>query len=283
VSLIEIFSHPILLPALLAALVASVAGGIMGSYIVAKRIVFLSGSISHAVLGGMGFFLWLKRNFGWDWATPLLGALVAAILSAILLGWIKTRFKEREDTLIAALWSTGMAIGVIFIALTPGYNVELTNFLFGNILWATSKEIAILLGFDLILITLTSLFHKKLVAVCFDEDQALMQGLPVKQLYILLLCMVAISIVLLIQVVGAILVVAFLAIPPAIALIFSNRLSRVMILAALLGMVISFLGIGVSYQLNWPPGATIALFAALAYLGSMSFQKRTLKANSSYR
>jgi len=274
VSLIEFFSHPLLLPAFLAALVASVAGGIMGSYIVAKRIVFLSGSISHAVLGGMGFFLWLKRHFGWEWASPLFGAFVAAIFCAILLGWIRSRFKEREDTLIAAIWSTGMAIGVIFIALTPGYNVELMNFLFGNILWATSTEIAILFGFDLLLITLTCLFHKKLLAVCFDEDQAAMQGLRVQPLYILLLCMAAVSIVLLIQVVGAILVVAFLAIPPAIALLFSNRLSHVMLFAALFGMILSFLGIGASYQLNWPPGATVALLAALAYAVSMPFQKQ---------
>ncbi len=259
--------------ALLAAAAASIAGGIMGSYIVAKRIVFLSGSISHAVLGGMGFFLWLKRHFGWEWASPLLGAFVAAIASALLLGWIRSRFKEREDTLIAAIWSTGMAIGVIFIALTPGYNVELTNFLFGNILWATSTDVAILLGFDVLLIVLTRIYHKRFLAVCFDEEQALMQGLHVQRLYILLLCLVALSIVLLIQVVGAILVVALLAIPPAIAALFSGRLSRVMIFAAIIGIAISFLGIEVSYELNWPPGATIALLAAAAYLISLPYQK----------
>ncbi|MBS3903495.1 MAG: metal ABC transporter permease [Anaplasmataceae bacterium] len=274
-SLGEILSHPLLLPALLAAIAASIAGGIMGSYIVAKRIVFLSGSISHAVLGGMGFFLWLKRHFHLEWASPLFGALIAALLSALALGWIRFRYKEREDTLIAALWSTGMSIGVIFIALTPGYNVELTNFLFGNILWATPRDVAILIGFDILLITLTRLYHKQFLAICFDEEQALMQGLNVKKLYMFLLCMIAVSIVLLIQVVGAILVVALLAIPPAIAAIFSSRLSKIMILAVFIGIGISFAGISASYRLNWPPGATIALIAAIVYLGSLPYQRHS--------
>ncbi len=275
-SLLDLFMHPLLLPALLAAVAASIAGGIMGSYIVTKRIVFLSGSISHAVLGGMGFFLWLKRHYNIEWASPLLGALLAALLSALALGWIRIRYKEREDTLIAALWSTGMAIGVIFIALTPGYNVELTNFLFGNILWATPNDVAVLVGFDLVLIALTWLYHKRFLAICFDEEQALLQGLNVQRLYMLLLCMMAVSIVLLIQVVGAILVVALLAIPPAIAAIFSNRLSTIMTIAVLIGIGISFAGIGTSYKLDWPPGATISLFAAIIYMATLPFQKQKI-------
>jgi zinc transport system permease protein len=279
-----LFDNPILLFALIAASTASVAGGLMGTYIVAKRIVFLSGSISHAVLGGIGFSLWLKRQHGFEWASPLIGALFAAILSAILLGWIRMRFKEREDTLIAAIWSTGMAVGVIFIALTPGYNVELTNFLFGNILWASPAEVALLAGFDLLLLALTFLNHKRFLAVCFDEEQALMQGLRVKEIYMLLLCMVGVSIVLLIQVVGAILVVAMLAIPPAIAALLSNRLSRIMGIAILIGIGISASGVGLAYQLNWPPGATIALVAAIVYLASLRIRENTsLSENSSSR
>lgn len=269
-----LIDNPILLFALIAACTASVAGGLMGTYIVAKRIVFLSGSISHAVLGGIGFFLWLKRHHGFDWASPILGAILAALLSSILLGWIRIRYKEREDTLIAAIWSTGMAIGVIFIALTPGYNVELTNFLFGNILWASPKEILLLASFDLVLLIITFLNHKRFLALCFDEEQALMQGVKVKALYILLLCLIGVSIVLLIQVVGAILVVAMLAIPPAIGALLSNRLSRIMGIAILLGIGISASGIGVAYRLNWPPGATIALVAAIVYLAVLKLSKR---------
>lgn len=261
-----LFNHPFLITALTASIFASIAGGMMGSYIVAKRIVFLSGSISHAVLGGMGFFLWLKRTYGVTWANPIMGALIAAVLSAMLLSWIHSKYKEREDTLIAALWSTGMAIGVVFIALTPGYNVELTNFLFGNILWATPGDIAILGILDAVLLIGTFLFHKRFLTLCFDEEQALMQGVSVQKLYTLLLCMIAVSVVLLIQVVGAILVIAILTIPAAIASMFSNRLSVIMVIATFLGILFSTGGILVSYELNWPPGATICLIAALLYL-----------------
>ncbi len=261
--------HPFLATALCASIVASIAGGMMGSYIVAKRIVFLGGSISHAVLGGMGFFLWLKRSFGVTWANPIVGALIAAVISAMLLSWIHSKYKEREDTLIAALWSTGMAIGVVFIALTPGYNVELTNFLFGNILWATPGDVALLGILDLFLLAGVLLFHRRFLTICFDEEQAQIQGLAVQPLYTLLLCMIAVSIVLLIQVVGAILVIAILTIPAAIASMLSNRLSIIMLIASVIGCLFSAGGILASYELNWPPGATISLIAALFYLLSL--------------
>ncbi len=261
--------HPFLATALAASIVASLAGGMMGSYIVAKRIVFLSGSISHAVLGGMGFFLWLKRVYAVSWANPIVGALISAVISAMLLSWIHNKYRAREDTLIAALWSTGMAIGVVFTALTPGYNVELTNFLFGNILWATSGDVALLGLLDLALLTGVLCFHKRFLTICFDEEQAHMQGIAVQPLYTLLLCMIAVSIVLLIQVVGAILVIAILTIPAAIASMLSNRLSKIMVIASGIGCLFSTSGVIISYELNWPPGATIALIAALCYLLSL--------------
>ncbi len=272
--MIHISFPPLLASALLAAVAAAIAGGLMGSYIVAKRIVFLSGSISHAVLGGMGFFLWLQRTFSLQFASPFLGALIAAIISALILGSIRINYKEREDTLIASLWSTGMAMGVIFISLTPGYNVELTNFLFGNILWATSQDVLTLLGFDVFLLTITLIYHKKFLAICFDEEQALIQGLSVQKIYALLLCLVAVSIVLLIQVVGAVLVITLLAIPPAIGALFSHRLSRIMFLAVIIGICISFSGLILAYEVNWPPGATIALIAAFLYFCSLVLKNK---------
>ncbi|MCB1212749.1 MAG: metal ABC transporter permease, partial [Chlamydiia bacterium] len=118
--------NPFLFAAFLAASAVSVAGGIVGSYVVVKRIVFISGSISHCVLGGMGFFLWLQRVHGIEWAYPTLGALVAALIAALLVGWIHLFYREREDTVIAAVWAIGMSLGIVFISQTPGYNVELT-------------------------------------------------------------------------------------------------------------------------------------------------------------
>jgi zinc transport system permease protein len=262
-------TNPFLHMALLAGFAASITSGIIGSYVVVKRIVFISGSIAHSVLGGMGLCLYLKRTYALTWLTPLHGALFAALLSALLIGWIHLKYREREDTVIAALWSTGMAVGVIFIALTPGYNVELMNFLFGNILWVSHSDIATLLILDLVVLLITAIFHRRFLAICFDEEQALLQGVSVHALYLLLLCLIALSVVLIIQVVGAILVIAMLAIPAAIASTLTHRLSRMMGFAILLNALFTALGTTVSYELNWPPGATIALTAALFYLLSL--------------
>ncbi len=272
-----ITKNPFLILALFAGLAASFASGIIGSYVVVKRIVSISGSIAHSVLGGMGIFLWLKRTYGWEFLTPLYGALFAGLLSALLMGWIHLKYKEREDTVIAALWATGMSIGVIFIALTPGYNVELLNFLFGNILWVTHSDIRLLLVLDVLIIGLVALFYRRFLAICFDEDQAQLQGMSVKLLYLLLLCLVAISVVLLIQVVGAILVIAMLAIPAAVAGTWTQRLSVMMFLAVLLGCVFTGAGMYAAYELNWPPGATISLFAACVYSLSLLLKKKIKK------
>jgi zinc transport system permease protein len=277
----DILSNPFLTMALLAGLAASVTSGIMGTFVVIKRIVFISGSISHSVLGGMGLALWLQRTYDIAWLTPLQGAIVAALLSALLIGWIHLNYREREDTVIAALWSTGMSLGVIFIALTPGYNVELIHYLFGNILWVSQSDLQLLLGLDAIVLIAVLFLRQPLIAICFDETQAYMQKIPVKLLYILLLCLVALSVVLLIQVVGSILVIALLAIPAAVASSATHRLSLMLLLSVAFGALFTLLGITVSYQLNWPPGATIALVATAFYLASLAAKKRKLVINRS--
>ncbi|MES2345869.1 MAG: metal ABC transporter permease [Chlamydiota bacterium] len=253
---------------------ASITSGIIGSYVVVKRIVFISGSIAHSVLGGMGICLWIRRTFGVEWLTAIDGALIAALLSAALMGWVHLKHRQREDTVIAALWATGMAIGVIFIALTPGYNVELMNYLFGNILWVSHSDLKMLFGLAFFVLVIAVLFHRRFVSICFDENQAALQKLHVKGLYFLLLSLIALSVVLLIQVVGSILVIAMLTLPAAIASNFSHRLSRVMLLAILFGCAFTLLGIEFSYMLNWPPGATISLIAALFYTLSL-IKRRT--------
>jgi zinc transport system permease protein len=262
-------TNPFLLMAIFAGLAASFASGIIGTYVVVKRIVSMSGSIAHSVLGGMGVCLWLRRTYGFDFLTPLQGALAAGLLSALLMGWIHLKYREREDTVIAAIWATGMSIGVIFIALTPGYNVELTNFLFGNILWVSQSDIKLLLLLDGLIAAAVALFYRRFLAICFDEQQAVLQRMPVQTLYLLLLCLVAIAVVLLIQVVGAILVITMLAIPAAIAGTLTQTLFRMMGLAILFGALFTFLGMYFSYALNWPPGATISLVAALFYALSL--------------
>lgn len=264
-------SNPLLLTALFAGLASSVVSGIIGSYVVVKRIVFISGSISHSVLSGIGFCLWLERTQGIAWVSPLFGALISGVLSALLIGWIHLFYREREDTVIAALWSVGMATGVLFISQTPGFNVELTNFLVGNILWVTPHDLYLLLVLDFAIILIVLCLHKRFLAICFDEVQAKLQGQPIHALYLLLLVLTSITIVLLIQVVGIILVMTMLAIPAAIATLFSSRLSTVILIAIVLGCSFCFIGMGSAYHLDWPPGATIALFSGVMYILAMLY------------
>jgi zinc transport system permease protein len=262
--------NPLLLAAFLAGLAASVVSGIIGSYVVVKRIVFIGGSISHAVLSGIGFCIWLERAKGVAWADPLLGALAAAILSALIIGWIHLNYRQREDSAIAAIWSIGMAIGIVFISQTPGFNVELTNFLIGNILWVSKTDLYILGGLDIGIIVLILCLHKRILIICFDEEQAYLQGVPVHSLYLLLLILIAISIVLLIQVVGIVLVMTMLTIPAAIANLLTTRLSSMIVLAIMISSLFCFCGNAVAYYLDWPTGATIALIAGIIYVFSLA-------------
>ena len=266
--------NPLLLSAVIAGLAASVVSGIIGSYVVVKRIGFISGSISHSVLSGIGFCLWLERAKGITWMSPLYGALVAAILSALIIGWIHLYYRQREDSVIAALWALGMAIGVLFISQTPGFNVELTNFLVGNILWVTPMDLYILFGLDIFILVTVFCLHKRFLAICFDEEQAQLQGVPVNFLYLLLLVLAAVSIVLLIQVVGILLVMAMLTIPAAIANLFTARLSRIMMLAVALSCLFCLLGMAVAYHFDWPGGATIALITGIAYVLGLFIQAK---------
>lgn len=266
--------NPLLLTALLSAFAASIVSGIIGSYVVVKRVVFLSGSISHSVLSGIGICLFLERTKGIVWLSPLYGAVIAGIISALLIGWIHLFYKEREDTVIASLWSIGMAIGVLFISQTPGFNVELTNFLVGNILWVTEGDLYLLLLLDALVIIIALLLHKRFLAICFDENQAKLQGEPVNFLYLLLLVLTAITIVLLIQVVGIVLVMTMLAIPAAIASLMTSSLSRMIVISIFLSMLFCFSGMNLAYHFDLPPGATIALLSGVAYLGSMLLSRR---------
>jgi len=265
--------NPLLLYAVIAGLASSVVSGIIGSYVVVKRIVFISGSISHSVLSGIGFALWLERAKGIDWLSPLEGALIAGILSALAIGWIHLYYREREDSVIAALWSIGMAVGILFISQTPGFNVELTNFLIGNILWVTPTDLNILFALDLFILICVVCLHKRFLAICFDEEQAKLQGVPVNALYLLLLVLTAVTIVLLIQVVGIILVMTMLTIPAAIANLFSTTLSRVMVLAVFISAAFCLGGTALAYHVDWPGGATIALVAGIAYVGALILRR----------
>jgi zinc transport system permease protein len=267
------FSSPILQMAVLAAVGASFASGIIGSYVVVKRIVSISGSIAHSVLSGLGAALWMQRVYGFEWLLPIYGAFVSGVIAAIVIGWVHLYYREREDAIIAMIWSVGMATGVIFVSQIPGFNVELMNFLLGNVLWVSAWDLYILGFLDLLILLVVIIFHKRFLALCFDEKQAQLQGIAVGPLYLLLLVLIALSVVLLIYIVGIILVLSMLALPASIASTFSFRLSRMMIIAVLLNIAFSIGGMAIAYRLDWPAGATIALFSGVVYTLSLRFRK----------
>ncbi len=245
--------------ALLAGLLASLACGMIGTYVVVKRITFLAGGIAHSVLAGMG----AAAYWGFD---PLLGALLAAIMSALLIGWIRLNWKTQEDTLIGALWAMGMAIGLLFISKTPGYDSNLMSYLFGNILLVPDEDIIFMAVLDAVLVVLVTVFYRQFQAVIFDEEFARLRGLPVGFFYLLLLCMIAVTVVLLIHVVGLILVIALLTLPAAIAGQYVHSLGQMMVLASLLGSVFTTGGLALSYAPNLPAGSTMILLASATYI-----------------
>ena len=248
--------------ALMGGILASVACGIIGSYVVVKRIGYLAGGIAHAVLGGMGIAYYLDRS-------PIEGALVAALVFAFILGWVSLRMQQQEDTIIGALWAGGMAIGILFISKTPGYNVDLMSFLFGNILMIASEDLYWIAGLDLLILVIVFLFYKQFIAVSFDEEFAWLRGIPVERFYLLFLSLVALTIVILIQIVGLILVIALLTLPAAIAGLYVRSLNLMMVLATLFGIVFTTGGLALSYQPDLPPGPTIILLAGALYLLSL--------------
>ncbi len=256
-----LLAFPFLQRALIAAWLASIACGAIGSFVVVKRIGFLAGGIAHAVLGGMGIALYLGLD-------PMAGALVAAVFSALLVGWVTLTWREYEDTLISAIWAVGMAIGVLFIALTPGYDKDLMSYLFGNVLLVGARDLWRMAALDLLLVAAVALGYRQFVAVAFDEHFAAQRGLRVRLVYLGLLVLVAITVVLLIQIVGLILVIALLTLPSAIAAHYTRRLGGMILLSMGIGVTLASIGLAVSFQRDWPGGATIIIVTGLAYLMS---------------
>jgi len=261
----DLARHAFLQYALLGGLLASIACGLMGPFVVVRRIGYVAGGIAHSLLWGLGLALVLGQS-------PLLGATLAALVGALLIGWVTLHWREQEDTVISALWSIGMAGGVLLIAHSPGYQTDLMSYLFGNILMVTPQDVRLMLALDACLILLTTLFYRHFLALSFDEEFARLRGLPTLGLYLLLLCMIALTIVLVMQVVGMILLIALLTLPAAIAAQHAGNLGRMMLLASALGVLFSLLGLDVSYQLDYPTGATIILITGIAYLASTAYR-----------
>lgn len=258
--------HAFLQFAVAAGLLASVSCGVVGAFVVTRRITYIAGSVSHCVLAGIGAARYAQVVYGADWATPTLGAVVAALTAALIIGFVSIYARQREDTVIGAVWAAGMAVGVLFIARTPGYAEDLMAYLFGNILLLSGGDLVVILVLDAVVVGAAAIWYDQLVAICFDEEYARLRGLNVELYYLLLLCLTAVTVVLLVNVVGIVLVVALLTLPAAIAGYFSRNLWHMMLIGAVLSAVFTIGGIAASYGPNLPAGATIIVIAGLAYL-----------------
>jgi zinc transport system permease protein len=256
--IMELFNFAFFRNAMAAAILTSIIAGIVGSYIVVRRSVFLSSGITHASFGGMGFAYFM----GWP---PFIGAAVFAVLSALGIEWTSKKAGLREDSSIAILWSLGMAIGILFVFLTPGYTPNLMAFLFGDILTVQISDLFWLLAITIICIALVGLFYQAIVSVAFDEEFAKVSNLPVQTIKYLSAVVIAIAIVLSIKVMGIILVLSLFTIPASAANLFANNLKKMMYLSVLISVIGSISGLLIAYFLDLPSGATIIFTLTVLY------------------
>jgi len=262
---------PFLRYALAAGILSSFAFGMIGSFVVARRISYIAGAIAHSVLGGIGAGLYLQNKIGFIWFDPMIGGVIAALVAAIVIGLVSMYARQREDTVIGSIWAVGMAVGILFIAKTPGY-VDPMSYLFGNILMISSSDLWIILGLDVLVLCLGLMFYNKFTALCFDEEFARLRGIKVTGYYLLMLCLVAVTVVLLVMVVGIVMVIALLTIPAAVSGLFSRHLWQMMLFSTILCIIFITAGIGFSYIYDLPSGATIILFAGLIYILLLIFK-----------
>lgn len=264
--MLEALQYEFMQNALIAGLLAAIACGIVGVYVVVKRIIFISGGIAHASFGGIG----LGYLIG---ISPVLGAMIFSLASALSMGYVTRRTRLPEDTAVGILWATGMALGIVFIGLAPGYAPDLFSYLFGNILTVPTSDLLLMLILDAAIIGIVIAFYKEFLALSFDEEYSTVVGVPVEALYLLLLFMIAFTVVILLRIVGMILIIALLTIPAALARQFTYELRKMMVLAIAFGAVLTFGGLWLSYVLDLASGATIVLLGGVAIFSSFGINR----------
>ncbi|MDD6020909.1 MAG: metal ABC transporter permease [bacterium] len=254
----EILSYSFFQNALLGVLFVSIAAGIIGTYVVSRRMVFITGGITHACFGGLGLGFFLGIN-------PIAMAAVFAIAAATGVEWMSTRQNVRQDSAIGVIWALGMALGTLFIFLSPGYVPELTSFLFGNVLTITSTDIILFAAYLVVLLAFFAVFYPQILLCAFDPDFAATRRLRVSVINLAMTIMIAICIVLTIRLIGIMLLLSLLTMPQMIAEMFTNRFHHMMIISSLVSIACSVLGIFCSYWIAVPASATIVLTLVAAY------------------
>jgi zinc transport system permease protein len=264
--MIEALQFEFMRNALSAGLLASVICGIMGTLVVVNRIVFLSGGIAHAAYGGIG----LAFYFGWPY---MLGTLGFSLAAALLMAAVSMKAKHRADTIIGVIWALGMALGIILIDLSPGYNVDLMSYLFGSILTVPGSDLIMMLVMAVLITFLVAYYYQDMLALSYDEEFARIRGVPVNTLYFTMIAMLAVTIVMVIQVVGLILVIALLTIPPFIVERHAKSLLQMMVGSSLLGAFFTVAGLWLSYRYDLTSGASIILVSEKAFLLSLLVER----------
>ena len=258
--------------AFLVSAIAAIPFGLIGTFVVVRRIGYLASAIAHCALGGIGVGLYLQYLLAVTvfaaYIPPMFVAFIVTILSAILIGIIQIKAKEREDTIISVVWVTVMACGIILLDKTPGSG-NIASYLFGDILLITNGDVMFVVGLSVTVLILVLTFFKRLEATCFDPEFTQIRGVPTAFYFLLLLILTAMTVVMLVQVVGVILVVAMLTLPAATACRWATRLMPIGLLAILFGFLASWSGLLLSVWLHCPTGPMIILVAAAFYLVSL--------------
>lgn len=267
--MIEALQFEFMRNALVAGLLASVICGVIGTLIVINRLVFLSGGIAHSAYGGIG----LAFFFGWPY---MIGAIGFALFSSMVMAAVSLKSKHRADTIIGVMWAMGMACGILLLDITPGYNVDLMSYLFGSILSVPQSDLIAMAITNILILALIFYFFRDLLAMSYDEEFAQIRGVPVKRLYFMLIGIVAITVVMVVQVVGLILVIALLTIPPFIAEKYTKSMIGMMFLSCILGMLFTTGGLWLSYAFDMTSGAAIIFLAGIVFFLSLAFDKLLL-------
>ena len=262
---------PFIRNALFAGLLSSVLFGVIGATVTVRRIASLAGAISHAVLGGIGMALFFSARRIIPGFPPIAGALLFALLAAIVIGIVSLRAKQREDTVINAIWAIGMSLGILFMAKTPGY-VDPSIYLFGNILLISGGDLFLLAFMGCIVVFLAWRFYPQIEASSFDEEYARARGVPVQAVFLILLAVTAIAIVLLQTFVGIVMVIAMLTLPAGCSQGFSRSLGGMMCLSSIFAAVFSVCGLAAGWVFNLPVGSMTVVIAGIVFLGLSAFR-----------
>ncbi|MDO5575491.1 MAG: metal ABC transporter permease [Fibrobacter sp.] len=266
----ELFQFDFMRNAFIAGILVSVVSGVVGTLVVVNRLSFLAGGIAHTAYGGLG----LAAFLGWP---PMLGTIPFTLTASMVMGHITRKKHERSDTVVGIMWAMGMAMGIIFLDLKSGYYVDLMSYLFGSIMAISNQSLIFMAALNLVIILTVTLLFKEITGMSYDEEFAEISGVPVRALYYIIITLITLSVIMLMQAVGLILVIALFTIPVSIAEMFTRQIKHVMFLSSVLGAIFCTLGLVLSYYLDLTAGAAIIILAGSGYGAGYLIKKAFFK------